>query len=73
MRRKLLALAVPLGLTLLASGMPRAEATTYPSCLTCGGKPAYTVCVCPAGTDWAGSYSNCGSWQRVGGSGCWNS
>jgi hypothetical protein len=72
MKGKLFALAAILGLTLLASGIPRAEATTYPSCLSCTG-PTNTTCICPEGTDWAGSPSFCRTWNQVGGTGCWKS
>lgn len=67
--KKLLTLAAALGLALVASLAPRAEAAAYCSKTYCQGKPSSTVCGCPPGTDRVGAPSTCGSWDKVGG--CW--
>lgn len=69
--KKLLALSVPLALTVLASWAPKAEAVAYCSSTYCAGKLSSASCGCPPGTDKVGKASTCGSWNTVSRTGCW--
>jgi hypothetical protein len=61
MTRKLFALTVLLGITVLASWVPRAEA--YASCDNiCDGTNNTTRCSCPVGSDFPGRIAACGGW-----------
>lgn len=61
MKRKLFALTVLLGITVLASWVPRAEA--YPFCdEICDGTNNTTKCTCPPGSDHPGLPAACGGW-----------
>jgi hypothetical protein len=62
MKRKLFALTVLLGVTVLASWAPRAEAT-YPPCdEICDGTNYYARCTCPSDSDFPGLPAGCGGW-----------
>lgn len=50
MKRKLSILAVPLGLALLASWAPQAEAVASCTDRYCITQPSYASCACPAGS-----------------------
>ena len=68
MRRKLFALTIVLGITVMASWAPRAEASG--ACdVICDG-PSNTPCTCPLGSDHPGRGSNCNQWQGTGLHGC---
>lgn len=67
MTKKLLALTALLGLTVLASWAPRAEAIGYCSSTYCAGKPSSTSCACPPGTDRVGQPSTCAGYTTR----CW--
>jgi hypothetical protein len=71
MRNRLLALTAALGIAVLASWTPRAEATTYCSDLYCAGKPEDAPCPCPPGTDKEGNPSTCQEWNSISAHGCW--
>jgi hypothetical protein len=61
MKRKLLALTVLLGITVLASWAPRAEA--FASCEDiCDGTNNTTRCTCPPDSDFPGRSAACGGW-----------
>jgi hypothetical protein len=64
MKRKMLALALLLGITALASAVPPAEASLY-DCggLFCQGKYSNTVCYCSASSERPGWSATCGSWK----------
>lgn len=68
MKRKLLLLAVALGLCCVS--WTTSEAACYPACDTyCPGKTSTTVCGCPSWTDRPCQKTTCGSWNSVGA--CW--
>jgi hypothetical protein len=71
MRNRLLALTAALGIAVLASWTPSAEAIIYCSDAYCAGKPESTACPCPPGTDKEGKPSNCGEWSSITAIGCW--
>ncbi|HKV07913.1 MAG TPA: hypothetical protein VJ725_07250 [Thermoanaerobaculia bacterium] len=72
MRSRLLALAAALGIAVLASWTPRAEAIVYYcSEAYCAEKPESTACSCPPGTDKEGKPSNCEVWNSISTGGCW--
>jgi hypothetical protein len=61
MKRKLFALTVLLGITVLASWAPRAEA--YGSCEDiCDGTNNTAHCSCPPDSDFPGRVATCGGW-----------
>ena len=65
MRRKLLTLVALLGITVLASWAPGAEAVAYCSKEYCRGKGASTTCGCPPGTDRVGAGVTCGTYKTA--------
>lgn len=67
MTKKLLSLTALLGLTVLASWAPSAEAIGYCSTTYCAGKSSTTACACPPGTDRVGQASNCAAYTTR----CW--
>ncbi len=67
MTKKLLSLIALLGLTVLASWAPSAEAVGYCSTTYCAGKPTSTSCGCPPGTDRVGQATTCGAYKTN----CW--
>jgi hypothetical protein len=69
MKRKLLLITTVLGISLMASWAPEADAVGPCNASYCAGKPASAKCGCPPGTDFPGKVAFCGSWNRVGG--CW--
>ena len=71
MKKRLFSLATVLGLAVLASWAPQAEAVGYCSATYCAGKPASALCGCPTWTDKPGQTSFCGSWNSVSRAGCW--
>ena len=71
MKKKLFALTAVLGLSVLASWTPQAEAVAYCNSSYCVGKPSTTKCGCPPETDRRGQASTCGSWNTVSWNGCW--
>lgn len=71
MKKKLFALSAVLGLSVLASWVPQAEAVAYCGSTYCAGKPSTTKCGCPPGTDKVGQPSTCGSWNSISRTGCW--
>jgi hypothetical protein len=71
MRNRLLALTVTLGLAVLASWAPSAEATIYCSAGFCAGKSEDAPCPCPPGSDKEGNTSNCAEWNSISAIGCW--
>ncbi len=71
MKKKLFALSAVLGLSVLASWAPQAEAVAYCNSSYCVGKPSSTKCGCPPETDRRGQASTCGSWNTVSWNGCW--
>jgi hypothetical protein len=71
MKKKLFALSAVLGLSVLASWAPQAEAVAYCNSSYCVGKPSTTKCGCPPETDRRGQASTCGTWNTVSSTGCW--
>ena len=71
MKKKLFALTAVLGLSVLASWAPQAEAVGYCSSTYCAGKPSTSLCGCPTWTDKPGQTSTCGGWNSVSRTGCW--
>lgn len=64
MKRKMLALAILLGTTALASPVPQAEASSYCGSSFCFGKYSSTVCYCPLNSEHPGYGATCGSYKR---------
>lgn len=71
MRNRLLALTAALGMAVLASWTPNAEAIAYCSDRYCAGKPEDAPCPCPPMSDKEGETSNCAVWNSTGTGGCW--
>jgi hypothetical protein len=71
MKRKLLMLAVLLGVSTIPAWAPQAEAAVYCGPVFCANRPLTTSCACPPGTDRVGSPSSCGTYQSIGFNGCW--
>lgn len=71
MKKKLFAAAALLGIALVPSFMPEAEAVAYCSPSYCAGKPSSTKCGCPPGSDRVGQSSNCGAYNGPAPVGCW--
>ena len=72
MRNRLLALTAALGIAVLASWAPSAEAIVYYCSDTyCDGKPETASCSCPPETDREGRASNCSEWHSISQHGCW--
>jgi hypothetical protein len=71
MRNRLLALTAALGMAVLASWTPGAEAIIYCSDSFCAGKPEDAACPCPPWSDKDGNPSTCGQWGSINSGGCW--
>lgn len=71
MRNRLLALTAALGMAVLATWAPKAEATIYCSDLYCASRPEDAPCICSPKTDKAGETSNCAVWNSIAVGGCW--
>jgi hypothetical protein len=69
MKRKLFAVTLVLGVTVMASSSPRAEALG--SCDAICDGPSNMLCACPPGSDYPGRLSNCNLWQGTSPHGCW--
>ena len=68
MKGRLFALAIALGITVMASWAPRAEASGTCDAI-CDG-PSNTPCTCPLGSDRPGRASTCNLWQGTSLRGC---
>jgi hypothetical protein len=62
MRRKLLTVVALLGIAVLASWAPGADAAAYCSKEYCRGKDKSSVCACPPGTDRVGTAVTCATY-----------
>jgi hypothetical protein len=71
MKKKLFAAAALLGIALVPSFTPQAEAIGYCSATFCAGRPGTTKCACPPGTDRVGQPSSCGAYNGPATAGCW--
>ena len=71
MKKKLFAAAALLGIALVPSFMPQAEAIAYCSSTYCAGKLSTAKCACPPGTDRVGQPSTCGAYNGPATAGCW--
>jgi hypothetical protein len=71
MKKKLFAAAALLGIALVPSFTPQADAIAYCSPSYCAGKLPTAKCACPPGTDRVGQPSSCGAYNGPATAGCW--
>ena len=70
MKRKLLALTVALGITMIASWVPRAEASGDNCDTYCNTADPGDSCTCPGASDRPGDTAMCQYWQTTSFRGC---